>query len=79
MPDSYYDPPPYDGCEDCDCEDVEHPERPTCMCKLLTGQPDDDCDACEQVCECKCHNLPPEPEEYDLELDRRLDDRREDY
>lgn len=53
MPDSYYDPPEYDGCEDCDCEDVECPEP------LDKGE--DACPCC--VCECPCHNLPPEPED----------------
>lgn len=76
MPDSYYDPPEYDGCEDCECEDPERPEMVEPW--VLRGDPPTDAEAAP--CNCKCHNLPAEPDPYDLMIDRQMDGPdREDY
>lgn len=68
MPDSYYDPPEYDGCEDCDCEEAEYPEPVECR----------DHDDCQHPCTCKCHDIPHDPNE-DGDDDRHDDPHPEDY
>ena len=72
---AYLTPPEYDGCEDCDCEDPEHPEaRADCTCGGVLYEDADHvfrCSRCGKVededyeappCRCECHNLPMEPE-----------------
>lgn len=58
MPDSYYDPPEYDGCEDCECEDPEYPEIVPCACGVSDGL---NCD--HDLCTCKCHDYAYPPED----------------
>lgn len=44
------------ACEDCDCEDPEHPTD-----IVFPGEEDGESD--EQKCDCKCHNIPHDPRE----------------
>lgn len=57
--DRYLQPPEYDGCEDCDCEDAE---TPATLYECSDG-------CCREVCACKCHNIPHDPNE-DGDADR---------